>query len=105
TSSRTLVCRPPSSLPRSTGRTSSSSASARSAAMTARSLSPTQLPSIAVEDIGKCAYGIFKLGGGLVGQTIGVAGEHPTGAKIAAALTRPLGEEVRYNDVPPEVFR
>src|SRR5262249_17817855 len=27
-----------------------------------------KLPSIAVEDIGKCAYGIFKRGGELVGQ-------------------------------------
>jgi len=64
-----------------------------------------KLPSIAVVDIGKCAYGIFKRGGELVGQTVGVAGEHPTGAEIAAALTRALGEEVRYNDVPPDVFR
>ena len=64
-----------------------------------------RLPSIAVEDIGKCAYGIFKRGGELIGQTVGVAGEHPTGAEIAAALTRALGEEVRYNDVPPDVFR
>jgi uncharacterized protein YbjT (DUF2867 family) len=39
-----------------------------------------KLPSIAVEDIGKCAYGIFKRGGELIGQTVGVAGEHPTGA-------------------------
>jgi hypothetical protein len=64
-----------------------------------------KLPSIAVQDIGKCAYGIFKRGGELVGQTVGIAGEHPTGAEIAAALTRALGEEVRYNDVPPDVFR
>ena len=48
-------------------------------------------------------YGIFKRGGELVGQTVGVAGEHPTGAEIA--LTRALGKEVRYNDVPPDVFR
>ena len=64
-----------------------------------------KLPSIAVEDIGKCAYGIFKRRGELVGQTVGIAGEHPTGAEIAAALTRALGEEVRYNDVPSDVFR
>jgi hypothetical protein len=72
-------------------------------------------PSIAVEDIGKCAYGIFvaascaygifKRGSELVGQTVGVAGEHPTGAEIATALTRALGEEVRYDDVPLDVFR
>jgi hypothetical protein len=61
--------------------------------------------SIAVEDIGKCAYGIFKRGGELVGQTVGVAGEHPTVTEIAAAFTRALGEEVRYKNVPPAVFR
>ena len=34
-----------------------------------------------------------------------VAGEHLTGAQMAAALTRALRREVRYNDVPPEVYR
>ena len=64
-----------------------------------------KLPSIAVEDIGKCAYSVFKRGGEFVGQTIGVAGGHPTAAEIAAAFTKHLGEEVRYNDVEPDVFR
>jgi uncharacterized protein YbjT (DUF2867 family) len=64
-----------------------------------------KLPSIAAEDIGKCAYGIFKKGRELVGKTVGIAGEHLTGAQIAAALTKALGQEVRYNDVPPDVYR
>jgi uncharacterized protein YbjT (DUF2867 family) len=64
-----------------------------------------KLPGIAAEDIGKAAYGIFKRGKELIGKTIGVAGEHLTVAQMAAALTRALGQEVRYNDVPPEVFR
>jgi uncharacterized protein YbjT (DUF2867 family) len=64
-----------------------------------------KLPSIAVEDIGRCAHGIFRRGQDLVGKTVGIAGEHPTGAEIAAALTRALGQDVRYNDVPPEVYR
>jgi hypothetical protein len=34
-----------------------------------------------------------------------VAGEHLTGAQMAAALTNALGREVRYNAVPPEVYR
>ena len=63
------------------------------------------LPGIAVEDIGKCAYGVFKRGGDLIGKTVGIAGEHLTGAEMAAALTKALGREVRYNDVPPEVYR
>jgi uncharacterized protein YbjT (DUF2867 family) len=64
-----------------------------------------KLPSIAVEDIGKCAYGIFKRGGELIGKTVGIAGEHPTGAELAAAMSKHLGEEVRYNDVDPNVYR
>ena len=64
-----------------------------------------KLPSIAAEDIGKCAYGIFKKGREFIGKTVGVAGEHLTGAQMAAALTKALGQEVRYNDVPPEVYR
>ena len=64
-----------------------------------------KLPGIAAEDIGKCAFGIFKKGREFIGKTVGIAGEHLTGAQMAAGLTRALGQEVRYNDVPPEVFR
>jgi uncharacterized protein YbjT (DUF2867 family) len=64
-----------------------------------------KLPGIAAEDIGKCAFGIFKKGHEFIGKTVGIAGEHLTGAQMAAALTKALGQEVRYNDVPPEVFR
>ena len=68
-------------------------------------LGDKKLPGIAAEDIGKCAYGIFKKGHELIGKTVGIASEHLTGAQMAAALTRALGQEVRYNDVPPEVYR
>ena len=64
-----------------------------------------KLPGIAAEDIGKCAYGVFKNGQEFIGRTVGIAGEHLTGAQMAVALTKALGQEVRYNDVPPEVFR
>lgn len=64
-----------------------------------------KLPGIAAEDIGKCAFGIFKKGREYIGKTVGIAGEHLTGAQMAAALTKALGREVRYNDVPPEVYR
>ncbi len=63
------------------------------------------LSSIAVEDIGKCAYGIFKRGREFIGRTVGIAGEHLTGAQMARQLTQALGQEVRYNNVPPEVYR
>jgi len=64
-----------------------------------------KLPGIAAEDIGRCAYGIFKEGAKYIGKTVGVAGEHLTGAQMAAAFTRALGQEVRYNDVPADVYR
>ncbi len=64
-----------------------------------------KLPGIASEDIGKCAYGIFKRGREFIGKTVGVAGEHLTGAQMAAALTKALVQEVRYNVVPPDVYR
>jgi uncharacterized protein YbjT (DUF2867 family) len=64
-----------------------------------------KLPGIAAEDIGRCAYGIFKAGRQYIGKTVGIAGEHLTGAQMAAALAKAFGQEVRYNEVPPEVYR
>jgi uncharacterized protein YbjT (DUF2867 family) len=64
-----------------------------------------KLPGIAAEDIGKCAYGIFKKGAEYIGKTVGIAGEHPTGAQMAAAMGKALGKEVRYNAVTPAAFR
>jgi uncharacterized protein YbjT (DUF2867 family) len=64
-----------------------------------------KLPGMAAEDIGKCAYGIFKKGFDYVGKTVGIAGEHLTGAQMAAGFSRALGQEVRYNEVSPDVFR
>ncbi len=64
-----------------------------------------KLPGIAAEDIGKCSYGIFKKGSAYTGKTVGVAGEHLTGAQMAAAFTKALGREVRYNAISPAVYR
>jgi uncharacterized protein YbjT (DUF2867 family) len=64
-----------------------------------------KLPAIAVEDIGKSAYAIFKRGREFIGKKVGIAGEHLTGQQMADALTRALGQEVRYTNVPPEVYR
>jgi uncharacterized protein YbjT (DUF2867 family) len=64
-----------------------------------------KLPGIAAKDIGKCAYGIFTRGREYIGKTIGIAGGHLTGEEMAAALSEALGKTVRYNDVPPEVYR
>lgn len=64
-----------------------------------------KLPGVGAEDIGRCAYGIFKQGEALIGKSVGIAGEHLTGSEMAAALSRALGKEVGYNAVPPAVFR
>jgi uncharacterized protein YbjT (DUF2867 family) len=64
-----------------------------------------KLPGIAAEDIGRCAWGIFKQGTELAGRTIGVAGEHLTGAEMAASLARALGREVRYAAISPDAYR
>jgi uncharacterized protein YbjT (DUF2867 family) len=64
-----------------------------------------KMAGIAAEDIGKCAFGIFKKGQEMVGKTIGVAGEHLTGKEMADALSNAIGQEVRYNNISPESFR
>jgi uncharacterized protein YbjT (DUF2867 family) len=64
-----------------------------------------KLPGIAAEDIGRCAYGVFKAGDKYIGKAVGIAGEHPTGAQMAKDLSAGLGQEVVYNYVPPEVYR
>jgi uncharacterized protein YbjT (DUF2867 family) len=64
-----------------------------------------RLPGIAAEDIGRAAYGVFKAGEPLVGQQIGIAGEHLTGHEMASALSDFLGEPVHYNAVPFDVYR
>jgi uncharacterized protein YbjT (DUF2867 family) len=64
-----------------------------------------KLPGIASEDIGKCAYAIFRKGGEFIGKTVGIAGGHPTGGQMAAGLSKTLGREIRYNDVSPDAYR
>ncbi|MEZ5399354.1 MAG: NmrA/HSCARG family protein [Bryobacteraceae bacterium] len=64
-----------------------------------------RLPGIAAEDIGRCALGVFRAGDALIGKTVGVAGEHLSGAEMAAGLAKALGIEVVYNALEPEVYR
>ena len=68
-------------------------------------LGDKKMAGIAAEDIGKCAYGIFKKGTELVGKNVGVAGEHITCGDMASALSKALNEEVIYNEVTPDVYR
>jgi uncharacterized protein YbjT (DUF2867 family) len=64
-----------------------------------------KLPGIAAEDIGKCAYGIFKKGSEFIGKTVGISGENLTGSQMAAVFSEVLGREVRYDSLPHDVFR
>lgn len=64
-----------------------------------------KLSGIAAEDIGKCAYGIFKRGQELVGKKVGIAGEQLAVDEMAQVLTKTLGKEVKYHEITPEQFR
>ncbi|MBI5771549.1 MAG: NmrA/HSCARG family protein [Verrucomicrobia bacterium] len=63
-----------------------------------------KLPGIVAEDIGRCAYGVFQ-SSNLIGKSIGVAGEHLTGAQMAASLGRALGQPVGYYAMPFDAYR
>jgi uncharacterized protein YbjT (DUF2867 family) len=64
-----------------------------------------KLPAIAVEDIGKVAYNIFKSGDKYAGKVVGISGDQPTGQEMAEGLSKIVGEEVVYQDVPADVYR
>ncbi|HEX9672929.1 MAG TPA: NmrA/HSCARG family protein [Burkholderiales bacterium] len=64
-----------------------------------------RLAGIAAEDIGRCAFCIFKAGFDLLGKTVAFAGDHLTGAQMAAALAKELGLPVDYNPMTPEEYR
>lgn len=67
--------------------------------------SDKKMAGIAAEDIGRVAYGIFKAGPKYVGQKVGAAGEHLTGAEMSAKLSRALGKDIRHNAMTPEAYR
>jgi uncharacterized protein YbjT (DUF2867 family) len=64
-----------------------------------------RLAGIAAEDIGRVAYGIFKAGPEYIGQTVGVAGEFLSLARMAFMLSKALGIEVNYEAVEPDAYR
>jgi uncharacterized protein YbjT (DUF2867 family) len=64
-----------------------------------------KMAGIAAGDIGKCAYGMFKGGSQWIGKTVGIAGDHLTGAQMAAAYAKAFGQDVVYNAVTPEAYR
>jgi uncharacterized protein YbjT (DUF2867 family) len=64
-----------------------------------------KMAGVSAEDIGKCAYGVFKKGEELIGKTVGIAGDQLTLSEKAAAFSKALGQEVLYNEVTPETYR
>lgn len=65
-----------------------------------------RIAGIVADDIGNCAYGIFKEGPEkFAGKYVGVAGEHLSGNEIADIFTEVLGEKVIYKTVAPEMYR
>jgi uncharacterized protein YbjT (DUF2867 family) len=64
-----------------------------------------KLAGIGAEDIGKCAYGIFKGGRQYIGRHVGIAGDQLTGTQMAEAMSTALGQRVVYSPVTPEMFR
>jgi uncharacterized protein YbjT (DUF2867 family) len=68
-------------------------------------LGGVKLPGIAAEDIGACAYGVFGRGIDTVGQRFGIAGDVLSGPEMAAKMGRAIGRNVRFEDVPFDVYR
>jgi uncharacterized protein YbjT (DUF2867 family) len=64
-----------------------------------------KMPGIVADDIGRCAFGIFKAGNQFIGKTVGIAGEHLTGDQMAAAFSKALGKDVHYNAIEPDLYR
>ena len=64
-----------------------------------------KLPGMAAEDIGKCAYGLFKKGKEVIGKTIAVTGEHLTGDEMASKFSKSLGKDVVYTNVTLDAYR
>ncbi len=64
-----------------------------------------KLPGISAEDIGRCALGIFKAGTTYIGQQVGIAGEHLSGAEMAVKLGDALDQAVEYLAISPELYR
>ncbi len=64
-----------------------------------------KLPGIASEDIGRCAYGIFKEGPATIGQTLGISGGHLSGKEMADTMSRVLGVPIGFHPITPEAYR
>jgi uncharacterized protein YbjT (DUF2867 family) len=64
-----------------------------------------KLAGIAAEDIGKCAYGIFKSGEMAIGRKVGIASDHLTGAEMSNILATALKQPVDYRPLGHDQYR
>ena len=64
----------------------------------------TPLAAVSVEDVGGVVATIFERPEEFIGKTIGIVGDDLPAAEYAGAMTRLLGQTVRYNHIPREVF-
>ncbi len=64
-----------------------------------------KLPGIAVEDIGKCAFGIIAAGDRHINATVGIAGEHLTGTEMASAMSAALGQPIACCAMEDDAYR
>ncbi|WSQ06706.1 NmrA/HSCARG family protein [Streptomyces sp. NBC_01231] len=63
------------------------------------------LAGVDVADIGRTALAVFKRGEEFIGAAVHLAGDHLTGAQYAEKLAAALGEPVRFQSVPYDVYR
>jgi uncharacterized protein YbjT (DUF2867 family) len=64
-----------------------------------------KLAGIASEDIGKCAYGVFRDPENYKGKMVGIAGDHLTVDEMAKIMTDKMGKEIVYNPVSADTYR
>src|SRR6476646_5800828 len=69
-------------------------------------MADAKLAGIAAEDIGKCAYGVFKAGSQYQGKNVGITGENLTIKEMGDKLSKGLGiGPVQYNAVEANTYR
>jgi len=65
-----------------------------------------KMAGMAAEDIGKCAYGIFKAGQQYIGKTVGILGEALTIKEMGEKLSKGLGiGSVHYHAAEADEYR
>ena len=68
-------------------------------------IADAKMPSIAVGDIGACAYGVLKRGDRHIGEYVGIAGGHLSGQEMADGLAKAVGEPVQYVSPDFDTYR